>query len=232
MTENPSAQRGWNIFARELANILHARGLRLGHLNDRAGIHPSRVSRLQRSLREPRFNVLPTTDLEHVMEVFQFTPNEQVRMRAAILATAIENMLMGRINSLDALEAVDQIFPILCRALTDHGESSSGMGAVKTASAVDMPSPEVVERFESALDSLDTAVLTQYLAEWETPREDQEYYRRFARDQFRGALDALDALRAQDREQHEWLVWHAQALQGLAQTERALLDAPHEPQTH
>lgn len=224
MIEKTPDQLGWNIFARELAAILHARGLRLGHLNDQAGIHPARVSRLQRSLREPKFNMLPPEDLEHVMEVFEFSPDEQVRMKAAILATAIENILMGRINQLDALQAVDQIFPILCRALREQGDSPSGIGAVKTAGALEATSPEMEAQLEVALNSLDNAVLAQYLAKWDKNARDQRRNQRLAREQFRAALDALDALPPSARELDEWLVWHTQALQGLAATERAILD--------
>ena len=44
-------------------------------------------------------------ELERVYDVFDFTPEERLRVRAAILATAIEKMLMDRINADDALIA-------------------------------------------------------------------------------------------------------------------------------
>src|SRR5690349_20119111 len=125
----------WNIFARELAAILRARDLRLGHLNDRAGIDPERVRRLQRSLREPKFNVLPPDDLERVAAVFELDAEERIQLRAAILATAIEEMLMGRIDARDALAAADAILPILRRALRDHGHERPGLGAIKEGPA-------------------------------------------------------------------------------------------------
>jgi hypothetical protein len=55
MIDRTEAQeRAWNVFARTLQDILTARGYGLGHLDDRAGIHPEKVRRLQRSLRVPK----------------------------------------------------------------------------------------------------------------------------------------------------------------------------------
>jgi hypothetical protein len=44
--EVEKSSKRWNLFARELEDILEEHGLRLGHLNDRAGLHPQKVSRL------------------------------------------------------------------------------------------------------------------------------------------------------------------------------------------
>jgi hypothetical protein len=43
--------RRWNLFAREMEDLLLARRLGLGHLDDRAGIHREKVRRLRRSLQ-------------------------------------------------------------------------------------------------------------------------------------------------------------------------------------
>ena len=62
----------WNIFARELEDILASRGLRLGHLDDRAGIHREKVRRLRQSLLRPKsFPVLNPSEMEAVAETFQ-----------------------------------------------------------------------------------------------------------------------------------------------------------------
>ena len=72
-----SQEPEWNIFARELQIILAHHNFRLGHLNDRAGIHPQKVARLQRSLRQPKFNVLSPSELSGMAKVL-----DQLKRRA------------------------------------------------------------------------------------------------------------------------------------------------------
>src|SRR5262249_3663984 len=114
----------WNLFARELEDILATRGLRLGHLDNRKDemgeplVHREKVRRLQRSLRTPKaFTVLSPYDLERIIRVLQITPQERLRIHAAMLATAVEVMLMDRINLEDAYAAAEQILPVLYQAL-------------------------------------------------------------------------------------------------------------------
>src|SRR5579859_204278 len=93
-----TSQRGWNLFARVLQEILVAHGVGLGHLDDRANIHPEKVRRLQRSLQAPKsFPVLNIEEMEQVITVFRLNRQEKVRLRAAILATSVEETLMDRI---------------------------------------------------------------------------------------------------------------------------------------
>src|SRR6266699_3319093 len=111
-------QGGWNLFASVLQEILAAHGLGLGHLDDRANIHREKVRRLQLSLKVPKsFPVLNIDEMEQVITVFQLNRNEKTRLRAAILATSIEETLMDRINPEDALKAAEQIFGIIEQAL-------------------------------------------------------------------------------------------------------------------
>ena len=128
---NQETLKAWNIFARELRDILANHDARLGQLNDRANIHPQKVARLQHSLSVPRFNVLTPDELERVSLVFNFTPDEVLRLRAAILTTAIEEMLMSRINHLDAYLAANQILPIMYASLVNSNHTNSGLGAIK-----------------------------------------------------------------------------------------------------
>lgn len=216
--ENEGAIKGWNIFACELAAILHAKGYRLGQLDDRAGIHPQRISRLQRSLREPRFHVLPPDDLDSIAKAFDMNEDEKIRLRAAILATAIEEMLMGRIDATDALAAANAIFPLLYAALREHGPVSPSIGAIKGAIAAadnSLGSAELDATLEDALEQLDAATLTVYLAS--TQREDARSTSiRRASEQLRAARAKLEAMPGAVREQETWLVWHAEVLKGLS----------------
>ena len=132
MTIEALSHRGWNLFARVLQEILAEHGLGLGHLDDRTNIHPEKVRRLQRSLKIPKsFPVLNIDEMEQVITVFQLKRNEKTRLRAALLATSIEETLMDRINSEDALRAAEQILAIIEQALEEHVHYLVGIGAIK-----------------------------------------------------------------------------------------------------
>ena len=51
--------------------------------------------------------------MEAVSEKLQLTDAEILRLRAAILTTSIERMLMDRINQDDALVAAEQMLPLI-----------------------------------------------------------------------------------------------------------------------
>ena len=114
-TNERDPYKGWNIFARVLQTILEKRGLGLGHLDDRGiGIHPQKVLRLKRSLTSPkRFPVLRPDEMEDVIRTFELSAEEQILLRAAVLATAIEEELMDRINNEDALNGAELLLPII-----------------------------------------------------------------------------------------------------------------------
>ena len=110
--------RRWNIFARELQDILATRSLKLTHLDDRAGIYPRKVARLRDSLKTPKsFPVLNPEEIEHVAKAFALTSDEVLRLRAAMLTTAIEEKLMDRIDQYDALHMAEQLLLVLIDAL-------------------------------------------------------------------------------------------------------------------
>src|SRR5437016_4855937 len=115
---------GWNLFARMLQEILALHGFGLGHLDDNpeVHVHKEKVRRLQKSIREniPRFPMLTPDELERVITAYRLNDSEQLRLRAAVLTTAIEITLMERINQYEALEAAEEILPILERVLRAH----------------------------------------------------------------------------------------------------------------
>jgi hypothetical protein len=116
MITDETIHRGWNLFARVLQDMLAEHGLGLGHLDDRTNIHPEKVRRLQRSLKVPKsFPVLNIDEMEQLITALRLNRQEKIRLRAAILATSIEETLMDRINQEDALKAAEQIFRIMSR---------------------------------------------------------------------------------------------------------------------
>jgi hypothetical protein len=212
----------WNIFARELESILQSHGYRLGHLNDRSQIHPEKVRRLQRSLQEPRFNLLSPDELEHVSDVFGFTADERLRLRAALLATAVEDMLMNRIEATAALVASDQVFDILLDALQSYGEDEAGLGAVKgepiLESSLSLMSQDA---FDEATADVDRAYLTLHLALVDEPAMRNRTIA-LARTEFAYALTTLQLLNASTIPMDAWTFWRNEAQRGLTLAEAIL----------
>lgn len=119
----PTASIQWNIFARELELILARRNLQLGHLYNRKDeqgllVHPEKVRRLQRSLHTPKDVVTLTPDeVLRVIRAFDLTADEAARLRAALLATAVEMLLLDRVEMHVALHAADEAFQALLSAI-------------------------------------------------------------------------------------------------------------------
>ena len=125
------SSKRWNLFAREIEDLLSIRGRTLSALTSQAGIHPVKVNRLRRSLVVPEFHLLSPEDIDTVIVTFQLSSEEQLRLRAAILTTAIEATLMNRIDMNSALRAAEEIFPILLDAIRVRIDEQSGIAATR-----------------------------------------------------------------------------------------------------
>jgi hypothetical protein len=124
------ASKRWNIFARELEDILAAHGFRLTHLDDRANIYPRKVSRLRASLKNPKsFPVLNTEEMEGVAVAFGLNEDEMLRLHAAMLSASVEQTLMDRIDKEAALLATEEIFSVLVHAMRTYGTQRFGFVA-------------------------------------------------------------------------------------------------------
>jgi hypothetical protein len=120
---------GWNIFARELQNVLRGHNLNLSMLDDRVGIDPEKVRRLAQSLQSPKsFPVLTVDEMDQLITALNLAEDEILRLHAALLAASIERTLMDRINHDDALLATNQIFPTILQALQDEADGNAGLG--------------------------------------------------------------------------------------------------------
>jgi hypothetical protein len=229
----PSGE-GYNIFARELENILQAHGLKLGHLTTRAEIHPEIVNRLRRSLKcspqtKPKFHLLHPDELGRVIDTFQFTGDEQLRLRAAILTTAIEKMLMKRIGQDNALAAAEDIFPILLAALHARLGQQGGIAATRSGKepAIDDLSndEEAVPDFEPILEQFDRAMLALYLARQSDVLTERVEQAREAYNGFAAVLVALQDLGKRDEaimKMEAWHLWYEEAQYGQATAEEYL----------
>jgi hypothetical protein len=122
----------WNIFARELEDILRARGMQLSYLYRVVGIHAEKVRRLQRSLASPKsFVMLNPDEIELLVENLHLMPEELQRLRAAILATAVERTLIDRIDQDTALKAAELLYPMLLDSLKKSTGSQSGLELIR-----------------------------------------------------------------------------------------------------
>jgi hypothetical protein len=217
-------EQRWNIFASTLEDILCEKGFSLGYLDDRAGIYREKVARLQRSLREPKFHTLTPEELERVYVVFQFTSDEQRLMHAAILATAIEEMLADRINCEDALLAAKQLLPIMFHILKDHEGSEHGIAATKGANMMDETQNdfEYDHSFEIAVDLYDSAILYLHFSR-SAPRlaTKIEHVRR-SRDLLIESLTYLNQSRAETQKRTEWQHWHNEIYLALSNAQERL----------
>jgi hypothetical protein len=225
MSMDGLSPRRWNLFACVLQEILAEQGLGLGHLDDRAHIHPEKVRRLQRSLKVPKsFPVLNIDEMEQVIVVFHLKRQEKTRLRAALLATSIEETLMDRINPADALRAAEQILGILEQALQEHVHDLVGIGAIKGGSMLSGES-DIDRTLGSALAAIDHATLALHLSCNADAQVERVERAQQARDGFTLAIAELDQAAASLKAHDAWHVWYDEAHHGLtaAQSRLAVL---------
>lgn len=137
VVRNPSDRR-WNLFARELEDILAARGCPLGRISTCTSVNPAKVLRLRESLsqRHPKaFPLLPLREIDEIILAFALTPSEQLRLHASTLVTAMERVLVNCIDTENALLAAEQLFPIILNALQEHRMEPAGLGHYTRAPA-------------------------------------------------------------------------------------------------
>jgi hypothetical protein len=216
MITDETIHRGWNLFARVLQDVLAEHGLGLGHLDDRTNIHPEKVRRLQRSLKVPKsFPVLNIDEMEQLITALRLNRQEKIRLRAAILATSIEETLMDRINQEDALKAAEQIFRIIESALQEHAHELSGIGAVKGGEAMMSGESEIDRKLGNALTTIDHATLALHLSRNADSQTERVERAQQAHESFMTALTQLDNATSALKADEAWRFWRDEAQRGL-----------------
>ncbi|MFL5588392.1 MAG: hypothetical protein ACJ8DI_12140 [Ktedonobacteraceae bacterium] len=208
----------WNIFARELEDILADHGLRLGQLDDRAFIHREKVRRLRKSLERPKcFPVLNPDEMDEVIAAVPLNDYEVLRLRAAILTAAIQETLVERIDPEDAFIAAEQIFPTIMMAMHRRSDETVGLARMRGESTSGDEEGEIDEVPELALVALDRATKALHLGcdEQSDAAERREQLQR-ARAGFEAALVAFVAAPEAARDSAAWRSWYAEARQGLS----------------
>jgi hypothetical protein len=210
-------EKRWNLFARELEDILATRHLGIGHLDDRAGIHREKVRRLIQSLGRPKsFPMLNAEEMEQIVKEFKLSDSEILRLRAAILAASIERTLMDRIGHDEALTAAEQIFPIIFEAMQEQINSSGGLGAVKGVDVIPSGYDESDMALDSALETIDAAVAALHLSRNVASHTERIKRAREARNSFEEALADLNEVDDDIRAIAVWQYWYDEAQKGVA----------------
>ena len=151
--------RQWNIFVRELVIVLGKYGMTLSSFYDRTIVpYPEKVRRLQQSLDRPAsFPTLNPEELDRLIKALDLTSTEQNQLKAAIIATAAERILMDRVDPDTALRAADEVFHIIFDDM--EGRPNSGLDGIKGDAL--FVEPEIADDpdFDAALDLIDRATL-------------------------------------------------------------------------
>lgn len=216
---------GWNIFARILQEVLATHGISLGQLDDHPAVylHKEKVRRLQKSIRENilAFPMLTPDEMDRVIATFHLSELEQLRLRAAVLATAIEIILVDRINKYAALAAAEEILPILERVLGTHAFQEIGIRTI-TEGVPAKEEADIDTALAGAFSALDRATLALTMSSdadnhWE--RIDRLHQ---AEHWFKKALAQLGGATATVKQSESWKLWQDEANHGFSQVTQQL----------
>jgi hypothetical protein len=207
--------------------------MRLGQLDNRKDefgaplVHREKVRRLQRSLVAPKsFPALNPEELERVATALAFTPDERVRLYAAVLATAVEVTLMDRIAPESALQAAEQILPVLRQAMAETSKDGALRavrgGGNRMGESDDRDATDLDRRFEKALDALDRGTLDLHLARSTGRYQEQIEHAQQAHERFQTAVRLFETASDMERKSESWRVWHGEAQHG-AETAASML---------
>ena len=214
----------WNLFARELEDILTAHNLHLGLIDDRTDIHREKIRRLQKSLSTPKnFPVLNPEEMELLIEKFDLSEEERVRLRAALLATAIERMLMSRIDQDNALLASEKIGNILRETLLAQFELDDELGSIRSGDSESIEDNEEDMKWNRAWSALDGGDLARQLSNDVISYREGLRWAKEADACYTESLTELDGLGEDSKSLQIWNIWHGDADAGRVST-RARLD--------
>jgi hypothetical protein len=227
----PEERVRWNLFARELEDILATHHLKVVDLYA-AGIYREVVRRLRHSLRRPgTFPLLNPDELARVRVYCSLSPQEVWRLRAAVVATAVQRVLYGRIAPSDALRAADELLPLLVGAVEsgyvaavwrhDDAEEAEVQDGAELESDLVLP-VELLGAAAEISEALDAGALALHLSRLSHLQSERIRLAHEARLAFTAARTALtergEPLTASDVGGH----WAEEAMRGLEATSEQL----------
>jgi hypothetical protein len=222
---NQNTPRRWNLFARTLEDILAAYNLGLEQLSDRAGIDSEKVRRLVQSLRTPKsFPVLNTEEMDLVIRTLQLGDEEVLQLRAALLATSIEKMLIDRINQDDALLVAEQSLPLILKALREQVSGITGLGGVRGGDGGSDEDDALDTLLEWTRQLVDKAEMALHMSRHVNAHGERVERAREARTHYEEALAELEEADNHIRALRVWQNCYKTVQKGLATANERLED--------
>jgi hypothetical protein len=190
----------WNVFVRELEAVMGTRGYPITRLDDLGVVEfPEKVRRLQLSFKSgAHLHVLNPEELQRLVEILGLSELEQARLRAALLATAVERTLMDRIDPYTALMAANDVFTILFAAM--RARPGSAVANVKGGPLLDVPVSTDDATLDEALDLIDRGVLALQVGEHVATPAGRRVHGYEAQSAFAHALELLGQVRTDAQE--------------------------------
>jgi hypothetical protein len=164
--------------------------------------------------------------MDIVIETCHLTDDEVLWLRAAIIATSVEAMLMDRINQDDALKAAEQILPIIEAALREYANETTGMGAFKRGGVImiDDCDTDIDLTLEAALDAIDRGTIALHLCRNVSSAVERLERVRQARDSFAAALAELEEANAGIKATEAWREWFREAHSSYQTSANRIID--------
>ena len=218
MSDEP--KQSWNLFVTVLLDVLRPHQADLDTVRYRAQLFPEKIRRLKESMDyQGKFPVLNPGELTQVKAAFHLSDEEEQRLIAATLATAIEAKLVPRIRARAALQAAWAMFPVLVKALQEaETDAESPLQSIRQGGPME-PRPMIEQRFAEALEAIDTATLAYYMGAQSRQDRDRQASVEEARAEFSRALRVLERADAITRQDPVWQRWHEEATIGLREVD-------------
>lgn len=232
-----------NLFAHVLEELLRRAGYTVDMLDDipempktptieeyervmKQRVHREIVRRLKRSLEaENCFTTLSPVDIAKVVKNCGLKVADDRRLRAAVLATAVQEQLYRRISPDFAREAAWRILPVMLDALQDDEALDEGVRAFARAArgVIMLPAEtEFERRLGDAIEAIELAGLDLSISRSARDAAERAASARRAHERYTFALQRLDGADAALQAEDAWDAWHAEATAGLAEATRRL----------
>jgi hypothetical protein len=209
-----NSEQDENLFARELVQILAAHGLKLEQLADLVDIQPISIQRLQKSLSDPAFApILSPDELELLVSALLITGTEQRRLKAALLATAIQRLLKSQLGLSSARQIVGQIYPLLLD--TSMKVDLEFLGAEERGDHDASEDVEADMAWSAIWEAMDAADLALQLSNGLVSYSEQRRKVQEARSHLEEALAELEGLNKAIRSLPIWRTSHQRASKEL-----------------
>lgn len=193
----PKREPHWNLFARELEAVLVAHHQSLQELDPQLGIPLDKARRLQHSLQTPgSLPVLTPDEFEDLEMELSLELEEWTHLQAAVLATAVERLLVYRVGQEQAVRAAELLLPVLDSALQERWTLEERLGARRGPNwgALEDDGDDLV--WEGIWETLDAGTLALQLACSVSAYRERVRALVEARGDFQHALERLQSLGA------------------------------------